>query len=58
MGLWTVKHILTKRGGNIGVDSIPGQGTQFKLWWPRTFSDQSEAVLVLAGARAQESVLA
>jgi len=58
MGLWTVKHILSKRGGNIGVDSTPGQGTRFKLWWPRTFSDQSEAILVLAGARAPEGVLA
>jgi signal transduction histidine kinase len=56
MGLWTVKHILSKRGGNIGVNSTPGQGTQFKLWWPRTFSDQSEAVLVLASAQTPEGV--
>jgi signal transduction histidine kinase len=35
MGLWTVKHIVTKHGGRIGVESKQGEGTQFTLWWPR-----------------------
>lgn len=38
MGLWTVKHILTKHGGTISVDSTPGQGTRFTLWWPRAYA--------------------
>lgn len=35
MGLWTVKHILAKHGGNIEVQSTLGEGTRFTLWWPR-----------------------
>jgi signal transduction histidine kinase len=35
MGLWMVKHILTKHGGGVEVDSKPGEGSRFKLWWPR-----------------------
>jgi signal transduction histidine kinase len=38
MGLWTVKHILTKHGGSIGVESKPGEGTRFTLWWPRAYA--------------------
>lgn len=37
MGLWTVKHILAKHGGSIGVESTPGQGTRFTMWWPREY---------------------
>ncbi len=40
MGLWTVKHILTKHGGDIQVQSTPGQGTRFTVWWPRRFKDK------------------
>jgi signal transduction histidine kinase len=36
IGLWAVKHILAKHGGNIAVDSNPGQGVRFDLWWPRS----------------------
>ena len=36
MGLWTVKHILNKHGGDVHVDSNQGKGTSFNLWWPRT----------------------
>ncbi len=36
MGLWMVKHILTKYGGDVEVDSGPGKGTRFRLWWSRT----------------------
>ena len=38
MGLWTVKHIVTKHGGNIRVDSKVGEGTRFTLWWPRVYA--------------------
>lgn len=37
LGLWTVKHILTKHNGRIQVDSAVGNGTKFTLWWPRRF---------------------
>jgi signal transduction histidine kinase len=35
IGLWAVKHILTKHGGKISVDSKVGKGARFDLWWPR-----------------------
>jgi signal transduction histidine kinase len=38
MGLWTVKQLLTRHGGVITVDSSPGRGTHFTLWWPRNNS--------------------
>jgi signal transduction histidine kinase len=38
MGLWTVKHIVTKHGGRIGVESKQGEGTRFTLWWPRKYA--------------------
>jgi len=37
MGLWTVRHIVTKHGGDIQVQSTLGEGTQFTLHWPRKF---------------------
>lgn len=36
MGLWTVRHILTRHGGDINVTSEVGTGTTFRLRWPRT----------------------
>ncbi len=39
MGLWAVKHILTRHGGDVRVASTPGAGTTFTLWWPRTYSN-------------------
>ncbi len=39
MGLWAVKYILTRHGGDIRVASTPGQGTTFTLWWPRTYNE-------------------
>jgi signal transduction histidine kinase len=50
MGLWTVRQILTKHGGDITVDSAPGQGTRFTLHWPRKFAP--------AAAHPQEEALA
>jgi signal transduction histidine kinase len=35
MGLWTVRHILTRHGGTVSVRSTPGSGTTFTLRWPR-----------------------
>jgi signal transduction histidine kinase len=42
MGLWTVKHILAKHGGSIGVASTPGHGTRFTMWWPREYGADVE----------------
>ena len=52
MGLWTVKHILTRHGGDIMVESTPGVGTTFVLNWPRRYAagKEHEAVLATAGA--------
>jgi signal transduction histidine kinase len=35
MGLWTVKHIVDRHGGRIGVQSEPGHGATFTITWPR-----------------------
>jgi signal transduction histidine kinase len=37
MGLWAVKQILLRHGGKIRVNSVPGKGTSFTLWWPRRY---------------------
>lgn len=37
MGLWTVKHIVEKHGGDVRVVSTPGAGTRFTLRWPRPY---------------------
>jgi len=44
MGLWTVKHIVTKHGGSIRVESKLGKGTRFTVWWPRTYVAAEEFV--------------
>jgi signal transduction histidine kinase len=44
MGLWTVKHIVTKHGGTIEVASKRGEGTRFRLWWPRKYAGANGVV--------------
>jgi signal transduction histidine kinase len=44
MGLWAVKQILARHGGNIRVESESGKGTAFTLWWPRSFAGGTPAV--------------
>jgi signal transduction histidine kinase len=41
MGLWAVRHILAKYGGEIGVTSVVGEGTTFTMRWPRRFVHRS-----------------
>jgi signal transduction histidine kinase len=43
LGLWTVKHILSRHGGSVGVKSSPEQGTEFRLLWPRKPPAEVEA---------------
>ncbi|RXH57422.1 sensor histidine kinase [Granulicella sibirica] len=38
MGLWTVKQIIEKHGGEVQVDSSYQGGTRFIVWWPRSYS--------------------
>ena len=40
MGLWTVKHIVTRHGGTVHVNSAPGTGARFTLWWPREYVER------------------
>ncbi len=37
IGLWSVKHIVTRHGGTVHVASTPGEGTILTLSWPRRF---------------------
>jgi signal transduction histidine kinase len=43
MGLWTVKHILDRHHAAVEVESQPGQGSKFRIRWPRTFVADSAA---------------
>ena len=35
MGLWTVRQILARHGGDVKIDSTWGKGTRFDIRWPR-----------------------
>lgn len=47
IGLWTVKLLMNKHHGDVEVDSVPGRGTNVRLWWPAK-ADQEDAQLMLA----------
>jgi len=53
MGLWTVKHIVNKHGGSIRVESKPGEGTRFAVWWPRAYSAGSEVSPLAVNAMSE-----
>jgi signal transduction histidine kinase len=48
MGLWTVKQIVTRHGGDIRVESAPGKGTRIVLWWPRRYAGVVGALTLTA----------
>jgi signal transduction histidine kinase len=43
MGLWAVKQIMTRHGGDIQVQTQVGKGTRFILWWPRRYAPPTES---------------
>jgi two-component system, cell cycle sensor histidine kinase and response regulator CckA len=47
LGLWTVREIVQQSKGAMTVQSQPGRGTTFTIWFPETRSE-AEAVPVLA----------
>ena len=38
LGLWSVKQILTRHGGEVKVDESYRAGARFVVWWPKTYS--------------------
>ncbi len=53
LGLWMMKHLMDKHGGEVTVESAPGAGTRFRLRWPRTFAAQGAT----APARAVAAIV-
>ena len=51
MGLWSVKHIITKHGGTVRVESTVGKGTKFILWWPKDFPKAAPLQELVAASR-------
>jgi signal transduction histidine kinase len=43
MGLWAIKQILHRHGGEIRVASQLGKGTTFTILWPRRYTDTTQA---------------
>jgi two-component system cell cycle sensor histidine kinase/response regulator CckA len=50
LGLATVQGIVAQSGGHIAVDSAPGQGTAFRVHFPRQAAPAAEPAPLLAAA--------
>jgi two-component system, cell cycle sensor histidine kinase and response regulator CckA len=60
LGLSTAYGIIRQSGGTIGVYSEPGQGTTFKIYFPRqtdAMSDAEPAVSKISTTRGKETIL-
>jgi len=60
LGLFMVYGIVQKHGGHIAVDSEPGVGTTFRIYWPRADEPMEETREELLGSdlpRGEETVL-
>jgi signal transduction histidine kinase len=53
IGLWTVKEILAKHGGDIRVESTVGKGTRFLISWPRHCAARADEPSALLANAAQ-----
>jgi two-component system cell cycle sensor histidine kinase/response regulator CckA len=52
LGLSTVLGILRQSGGHVSVHSRPGEGSRFRLWFPRVAAEPDNAVLHQPGIHA------
>jgi signal transduction histidine kinase len=50
LGLWIVRQIVSGLGGSVGVESVQGQGSTFRVLLPRVHQTQAVDVLRAAGA--------
>ena len=41
IGLSLVKKLVEAQGGRVGLESSPGQGTTFSVWWPKGTSSEA-----------------
>ncbi len=41
MGLWTVRQLLARHGGDVKIESTSGEGTRFDIMWPRRCTPMS-----------------
>jgi two-component system cell cycle sensor histidine kinase/response regulator CckA len=52
LGLSTVLGILRQSGGHVSVRSRPGEGSRFRLWFPRVAAEPDNAVAHTPGVHA------
>lgn len=59
LGLYTVQRIVTERGGSIEVESVPNEGTTFRLRFPQasTEAEKSHAVSPVSKARKLDATI-
>ncbi|MFN7594970.1 MAG: ATP-binding protein, partial [bacterium] len=55
LGLSTVLGILRQSGGHVSVLSRPGEGSRFRLWFPRVAAEPDNAVAHTPGVHAMGS---
>lgn len=46
LGLWSVRQIMLKHGGQINLESSSPQGTRFVVWWPEAYPSIASRNLV------------
>jgi two-component system phosphate regulon sensor histidine kinase PhoR len=51
LGLAIVKHIANRHRGGLAVESAPGQGTTFTVWFPQAPAPAEAKAAVTPGGR-------